>query len=377
MNTRAQASKAKTSLSQVTQAVKAGVIQALQEIPGSNQPIHQLGLKGSSNDNQLAPGAGIARVIRGLCHGGVAAAQEAAAQEGYEGCVKALAAGDVTAGGILVEGQMANEVIDRLRSKSVIRRMRTRVVRMEKGTMTFPRLTTSGSASYVAENADIAISDPAFDAPVMTSKKLAALVAVSNDLLRFASDGTDQIITSDLVKVLATTEDSNFLRGDGTESGPMGLRYWANASNVTATNGTSATNIETDFKDLIQDLEGNDVPMERPHWLMAPRSKNHLITLRDANGNLIFPEMRGPNPMLHQWPVLVTTNIPVNLNTNQTEVYLVDASEVVIGEVDGIEITITSQGGYKDANGNSCSPPNVTKPLFAQSFATTSPSDTT
>jgi HK97 family phage major capsid protein len=126
-----------------------------------------------------------------------------------------------------------------------------------------------------------------------------------------------------------------------------GIRFQAASENVTASNGTTATNIESDFKDLLQALEGNDVPMVRPGWIMPPRSKNHLITLRDSNGNLIYPEIRNANPTIHTHPVFITNNIPQNLGAgNETELYLVDASEVIFGEVAGLEIAVSPDASY-------------------------------
>ena len=265
---------------------------------------------------------------------------------------KALAAGDLTAGGIMIHGSVASDVIDLLRAKSVVRRSNPRFIRVPTGTTTFPTLDTSTSAAYVAENTDITASDAVFSGKVLQVRKLAALTTLSRELLKFTNDSADNIVQSDMVKSLAQTEDLYFLRGDGTQNTPKGLLYSTAASNKTATNGTSSTQIEADFKDLIQDLEGNDVPMDNPVWFMNPRSKNHLFTLRDANGNLVFPEIRKPQPTIHGYPVLSTTNIPVNLGgSTQTEIYMVDASEIIIGEVEGIEISMSDTAAYVDSAG--------------------------
>ena len=84
---------------------------------------------------------------------------------------------------------------------------------------------------------------------------------------------------------------------------------------------------------------------------MHSRSKTHLATVRDGNGNLMFPEIRGPSPTLHQWPVMTTTNIPNNLGGggNETEVYFVDA---ILGEVDAIEVELSREAAYKTTGGS-------------------------
>lgn len=80
---------------------------------------------------------------------------------------------------------------------------------------------------------------------------------------------------------------------------------------------------------------------------MAPRSLNHLFKLRDANGNLIFPETRAAQPTIYGIPVLTSNNIPTNLGGgNETEIYFLDASEVIFGEVDQIEVAVSTDGTY-------------------------------
>ncbi len=133
---------------------------------------------------------------------------------------------------------------------------------------------------------------------------------------------------------------------------PKGLRNWALAANATATNGTTSVQIESDFKDLLQNLEGANVPMLRPAWIMNPRSKHHLFTLRDASGDLVFPEVRAARPVIHGFPVLLTTAVPITLGGGtETELYLVDYSEVILGEVDGIEVDVSREAAYFDSGG--------------------------
>lgn len=299
------------------------------------------------------PGINAARVLRALAASGgdIRQARDFAKVEYGDGAAvtKALAAGDAAAGGFLLQQELASELIDLLRPRSVVRAMLPQVVRARRGSMDFPKLTSGAAAGYIGENHDIPVSQQAFGEVTLTAKKLAALVPISNDLLTFGQDA-DAIIRDDLIQALATVEDQEFIRGDGVENGPKGLRNWAAAANVTASNGTTSAQIEKDFKDLLQALEGNDVPMIRPGWIMAPRSKNHLITLRDPNGNLIYPEMRNERPTIHTIPVHITNNIPTNLGagSDETELYLVDASEVLLGEVEVIQIAVSGDASYID-----------------------------
>jgi HK97 family phage major capsid protein len=279
-------------------------------------------------------------------------AQKAYDDELGDTVTKALAAGDFTAGGFMVPEDMSNDIIDLLRPSVVVRAAGAPVVPMPRGTLTLPKQTGDITATYVGENQNITKTEPTGGQIIMSAKKLAAVVPISNDLLDFApGTSADMFVRNSLVRRIAVREDAAFIRDDGTAGTPKGLRYWAQTANVNASAGTSAANIETDFKDLLQDLEGNNVPMTRPVWIMAPRSKNHLLTLRDANGNLIYPELRMGSPTIHTYPVFTTNSIPTNLGgaSNETEVYLVDMDQVLIGESGGMEIEVSREASYVES----------------------------
>ena len=249
----------------------------------------------------------------------------------------------------MIPPDFANEIIDLLRPRSVIRGAGVQTVPMPRGTLTLPKQTAGATASYVGENQDITKTQLTGGQIVMSAKKLAALVPISNDLLTIdVGDSADAMVRNDLVRQLATREDQAFLRDDGTQNTPKGLRYWAKTT--TASSGTGAAQIEADLVGLIQNLEGADIAMSNPVWIMSPRSKNSLINLRDANGNLVFPEIRNAMPTLFTFPVFVTNNVPTNLGGggNESEVYLADMDEVLLGETGGLEITADSSASYLD-----------------------------
>ena len=264
---------------------------------------------------------------------------------------KSLLAGDLTAGGVLVPPAFAAEIIELLRARSVVRAAGSRTLNMNNGTLTLRKQTGGSTATYVGESTDITKTQPTTGQIVMTAKKLAALVPISNDLLTFdAGDQTDAFVRDDLVQQIATREDQAFLRDDGTSDTPKGLRYWVSSSQVESQAGTTSANIESDLALLINDLELSNVPLTKPVWLMSPRSRNHLRTLRDATGFLIFPEIRTNTPTLYGYPVFLTTNIPTNLGGggNETEVYMVDMNEAIIGEASTLEIAVDSSASYID-----------------------------
>lgn len=306
----------------------------------------------SPDPDKGVKGAVFSKITRALAasKGVVPYAREFAAQAfgDQHPATRALATSVGSAGGFLVPDQYSGEVIELLRAQAAVRRAGARTMNMN-GTTMIPRINTGTAASYVGENTDIAMTGMTFGQIRLTSRKLAAVVPISNDLLRSPGPSADAIVLQDVVTSLALTEDSAFLRGDGTGNAPKGIYHWANAANITASAGTTAANIETDVKFCLAGLEDNDVSLGSAVWLMAPRTKRHLAFLKDATTNLpTFPEVSTSNT-LKGLPIVVSNNIPTNLGGGTaTELYLVNMADVLIGEEMGIEIKVSEEASYHD-----------------------------
>jgi len=266
---------------------------------------------------------------------------------------KALAAGDPLAGGTLIPQQFSQDFVELLRPLSVVRRMGATSLPMPVGSIKIPKITSGMTAYYVGENANITKSQLATGQISLVWKKLAGLTPISNDLLRYSSPGADAIVRDDAVRGTAQAENAAFLRSQGMAGEPKGLRYQAAVGNVIGAASTSLANASTDLGKLIQKLMEANIPFTRPGWLMAPRSYIYLSTVQTTTGAFAFREelTRGT---LWGWPYAVNTGIPVNLtdggNTDETEVYLADFAEVIIGESLNVMVDASSEAAYYDGS---------------------------
>lgn len=270
-----------------------------------------------------------------------------------EGRQKAMAAGDPLAGGVFLPEEMAQDVIELLRPATAVRRLNPAVVPMAVGTMRIPKITAGSSASYIGENANITPSQLGTGQLTLTWKKLAAMVPVSNDLVRYNSVGADTIVRGDIVRSMAQRENQAFLRDNGAAT-PKGLRYWAAPANVFFANSSvSLANTTTDLGKIILKLEEANVPMTRPGWIFAPRTKQYLMTVQTTTGAFAFRDemMRGT---LWGWPYATTTQVPTNLTdaggTTESEIYLADFDDVVIGEAQRLILDASTEAAYWDGS---------------------------
>lgn len=315
-------------------------------------------LKGTPHGRDEQKGQAFGRIVRALASskGDPERAGSFARKSWGDGdeVVKALAAGEATAGGFIVPPEYSDEIIELLTPMTAVRSLGARVLPMTNGNLQVPKITAGASAFYIGENANITKSQQTFGMLNLVSKKLAALVPLSNDLIRFSRPSADSIVRDDVLRALRVKEDVTFIRSLGTQATPKGLKGWTPAANVIAVNATvNLANVTIDLGKLILALMNADVQLIQPGWIMAPRTWNYLMTVRDGNGNFAFRDemLQG---RLWGYPFRVTTQIPINLavtGTNESEIYFADFADVVIGEASSVEIAVTSEGAYNDGTG--------------------------
>lgn len=312
-------------------------------------------LASQRQQEQKAEKPNVGRLIRALAAGkGDPQKAAAFAQKAWkdEAIVKALQTDEGEAGGYLVPEEYSSQLIEYLRPLAVVRRMNPVIIPMETGTMSMPAVTGGASAEYIGEGTNVPKSQPTFGQVKLTWKKLACLVPISNDLIRFSSPKADEVVRNDLVGAMAQREDAAFIRDDGTNDKPKGLLNWiATANKFEANKTVSLANVTIDLAKAIYCLRKNETKFLNCGWILSPGSELYLKTVRDSNGNFAFKgEM--DQGRLFGFPFGVTTQVPDNLGDgeDESEIYFVDFADAAIGESSRVEIEISSEAAYYDGS---------------------------
>ncbi len=290
------------------------------------------------------------RVLREYGDGDLVDAAQKAIEER-----KAMTATSATAGGFLVPTQFSTDVVEYLRARTIIRSVNggPRVVPMPMGTIKMPKIQSGTTAAYVGEASNATKTEAQTSQITMSFKKLAAIVPFSNDLLRYSSPQADGLIRDDVVRAIQVKEDAQFIRGNGSAAAPTGLRYQALPQNIIAANSTvSLANTVSDLGTLMAALLNNNIPMTRPAFYFAPRTYIYLTTVQNSNGFYVFRDEMLNSKTLWGFPFGYTTSIPINLTdqggTTESEVYLVDLDDVMIGEAANLLIDVSPDAAYYD-----------------------------
>jgi HK97 family phage major capsid protein len=257
--------------------------------------------------------------------------------------VRALTAGEGAAGGFLVPITFSQDVIELLRPASIVRKLNPSVIDMPSGTTRMPKLIVGATANYIGESVNIPTSQPQFGQVTLSFKKLAALVPISNDLIRYSNPSADSVLRDDLVKTMAQRENAAFLRDPGSENTPTGIRYQVATANVLTMTGTDIlADIATNLGRLVLALENANVPMLRPGWMFSPRVKYRLSTILNAVSSTYFFRGEMMQGTLLGYPFASSTQVP------DSEVYFVDFSEVIIGESQQLIVDSSQEASYWD-----------------------------
>jgi HK97 family phage major capsid protein len=272
---------------------------------------------------------------------------------------KALAEATASAGGYLVPAQIADEVLMALRARSAVMRLRPRIVPVDKE-LAVVAISSGASASYVGENLRIPPSEETFaEIPLLRPKQLAALVPVSNRLMRDASQSpaVDQVIRDDLAEVLALRADLAFLRGSGVDPQPLGISNIAGLTAAPDLGVDGDTPTFDNLKDVVANLRAVNAPFLNPGWIFHPRLLSTLEKIKTTQGTyladagLLTFDPTGGGGTLLGFSFVTTTQIPTNVtiggSTDTTDVYFgSDWQECWIGENEKLTLELSGEAAY-------------------------------
>jgi HK97 family phage major capsid protein len=286
-------------------------------------------------------------------HGNPMFAAELAAAKGLHLTAKALAATILADGGAMLPVEYSSAVIDELFPASVILGANPGQVDMPTGTYVAPYIDSGSTAYWVGENQNITPSQQTTAQLMLSAKKLATVVPTSNDLLRRGGSNADTTIRNNIVRNMRKQLDSTLIRGLGTAYAPKGLRGWVIAANTFAANATvNLVNVSNDLSSMIFRLENGDVPTNGARFAMNSRSKEYLRSVRTGSTDGVkgFPEVDRNELMGH--PLDVTSQIPINLGggTNESEVYLWQPAQYLLGVSLALVIEAFPGAAYYDGS---------------------------
>jgi HK97 family phage major capsid protein len=185
-----------------------------------------------------------------------------------------------------------------------------RVVRTSSTTFRIPRVTDDPDAAWVAEGAEIPVSDVALDEVAVTPSKVAGLTIITNELAADSSPEAAEVVGDGLARDIARRVDQAFA-GNLAAPAPKGL---ASLTGVTAVAAPSTWANLDPFAEAVARAEG--VGANVGAWLAHPDDALALSLLRTttsgSNETLLQADPTQPaRRVLQGRPLLVSANVAV------------------------------------------------------------------
>jgi len=185
---------------------------------------------------------------------------------------RALAEGLDTAGGYAVPAPLAGYILDLARANAVCIKAGMQTVAMDSDRLTIARLTGDATASWRAENAAIAESDPTFGAFTMTATSLAVMCKLPLELVADAPN-VGEIVETALTQACGLGLDYGCLMGTGALQ-PTGIYNDSDCQELTSIGVPD----HDDFIDAItavreENHEPNAIVLHPTYWGIMAKTK--------------------------------------------------------------------------------------------------------
>jgi HK97 family phage major capsid protein len=250
-----------------------------------------------------------------------------------------------------------DQFIDRLRDAMVVRRLGARVLDNLQGNVEIPRLTTSANTAWVAENAAITASDPAFDKVSLSPKHVGVITEFSRNMLLQSSPAIEDILRDDFAAQLGAALDKAAIMGGGTNE-PVGVLSTSGIGDVPGgTNGLAPT--YPNVVALIGAVAGaNALAQGNLGFLtnskVIAKAATTLKSAADTSSSFIIPDP-GANT-LAGYPLAMTNLVPSNLTkgtgTNLSALVFGAWSELLIGYWSAFDLLVNPFESTAYSKGN-------------------------
>jgi len=200
-----------------------------------------------------------------------------------------LNVGAATAGGNLVATELdAGSFIDLLRNASALDQAGATVLTGLTGNVAIPRQSGAGTAYWVAESGAPTESQQTVDQVSLTPKTVAAFTDYSRRLMIQSSIDVENMVRSDLARVLALKIDLAGLYGTGSNGEPLGLKL---TTGIGTEDFAADTPTFAEVVALESDVATANALLGSPVYLMNAAMRGGLKTkAKDAGSGLFVME---------------------------------------------------------------------------------------
>lgn len=212
----------------------------------------------------------------------------------------------------LVEYQnMASEFAELLRPATIIGRIEG--LRRVPFNIKVPRQTAGASAAWVGEGAPKPVSALAFDQVTLGHTKVAGIVVMTEELVRFSNPAAEDIVRRDLVETIGQLIDKDFVDPDKAAAAGISPASITNGVTPVIASGTDSDALRADAKNLMSKFVTANMSLAGAVWIMTETQALSIALMLNPLGQPEFPGIQiagGTGGTFMGLPVVLSENIP-------------------------------------------------------------------
>lgn len=251
-----------------------------------------------------------------------------------------LVAGTASAGGYVVGTELqAQSFIDILRNKMVVQRLGAQVLNGLVGNIAIPKLTGAATAYWVAENSAVTESTQTLGQVAMSPKTVGGFTDISRRLMLQDSVDVENMVKSDLAKVIGLAIDAKALYGDGSSNTITGVRY-ATSLNTVDFAGSDPTFAE--IVDLETQVAADNADVNTLAYAVNAQGRGKLKTTEKASstGQFIWE----PGNTVNGYRCEVSNQIS-KLSTADYDYFFGNWADLILGFWSGLDVLVDPYTG--------------------------------
>jgi HK97 family phage major capsid protein len=262
----------------------------------------------------------------------------------------AVAAGttsDTTnAGPLVVQQNIASEFAQLLVPATIIGRIPG--LRAVPFNIKVPRATQNPTGYWVGEGKVKPLSAMAFDSVTLGIAKVAGIVPITEELLRFSSPAAEGIILDGLRDALAYRTDRDFLDPSKASDDVSPASITNGVTAITPT-GTTADAFRDDLGSMLANYMADNQAVGGLVLVTTSTMAMRLSLMRNTLGNKEFPDISINGGFLEGIPVITSENIaaPTGSPFDGTLIVAINASEVMLADEGGVSIDISREASLQ------------------------------
>lgn len=263
----------------------------------------------------------------------------------------AVSAGTTTdttwASPLVVYQNMANEFVELLYPMTIIGKING--FRRVPFNVKVPRQTTGASVNWVGERSVKPVSSQAFDQLSLGFAKIAGIVPVSDELLRFSSPSAEAIIRGDLAAAVAQFMDSEFIDPSNAAVTNVSPASVTNGVTPVTATGITAAALRTDIKTLMATFLAANLSPADCVWVMTNQQALAISLMVNSLGQPEFPGVTMNGGTFVGLPVIASENVPSvgDSPTDGSRIVLLKASEIMLADDGGVTIDMSREASLQ------------------------------